>query len=719
MLAKLSIDQTIFKAKSHLKKGEITEAKKLYLNFLEIFPKNNRIKEELNALIKLNQKEIKSPELKNKVNYFIDLYNHNQFITLVKEAKVFLEKFPKEFIVWNILGVSLTQLKKLDEAVVAYEKALSIKPNYVDAYYNLGNALQEQNKLDASIEAYEKTLSLDTDYNKALIMMGNALQEKGDLKKALSTYKKALSLDPNNSDLHNNIGNALQAQGKLEASLLAYKKAIYLKPYNGEAYGNMGNTLQAQKEFVKAIEAYDVAIELMPHNSNLFFNKGICLHKIGKLNKAIQFYKKAISLQPDNADAFINMGNTFQDLEDPNKAIESYKKALSFKPNNLEAHNNIGKSLFSLGLLDQAMEYLNKAISLNPSYIDSYSNIGVVYMEQGEFEKAIEIFKKGISLSPSQPEAYHNLSFALLRNGKIKEGLEAYEWRKKTEKFLSTKREFFQPYWDGKKSLKDKKILVWCEQGIGETIRWSSCLPLLSTKAEKCIIECQPKLVSLLKRSFPEIEVKPENRELDSKRNDFDFHLPMGSLYKCFLDEILNSSKANSYLIPDQGRILHWKNRLASLGSGPYVGISWKSSLLNFSRNKNYSSISEWAPILNTPDITFINLQYKNFEDDLVKVKNEFGIEIHNFNDLDQYENIDDTSALYAALDMVISHNHSPHIISSAVGTPTKLAIIRQNTNNNNFLFAPAGSKVDTFEKDTDETWENVFCQIAMDLQKK
>ena len=356
--------------------------------------------------------------------------------------------------------------------------------------------------------------------------------------------------------------------------------------------------------------------------------------------------------------------------------------------------------------------------SIGPCTVAPYNNKVVVLLEQGKFKEVIEIYTKIISLFPNNPELRYNASCALLRTGKIKEGLEAYEWRKKTEKFLSTKRDFFQPYWDGKKSLKDKRILIWCEQGIGETIRWSSCLPLLSSKAEKCILECQSKLVPLLKRSFPNIEVRPENRSLDLKRNDFDFHLPMGALYKCFLNDIIHKAKPDSYLIPDPDRVIFWRKRLASLGRGPYVGITWKSSLVNFLRNKNYSSISEWAPILNTPDITFINLQYKNFEDDLVKAKNEFGVEIHNFKDLDQYDNIDDTSALYAALDMVISHNHSPHLISSAVGTATKLANWRQNSHNNNFLFAPAGSKVDIFQKDTDETWENVFCQIAMDLLK-
>ena len=52
--------------------------------------------------------------------------------------------------------------------------------------------------------------------------------------------------------------------------------------------------------------------------------------------------------------------------------------------------------------------------------------------------------------------------------------------------------------------------------------------------------------------------------------------------------------------------------------------------------------ISEWSPILKIPDVTFINLQYKDFADDLAKVKDELGVTVHNFDDLDQFNNVDD-----------------------------------------------------------------------------
>ena len=105
-------------------------------------------------------------------------------------------------------------------------------------------------------------------------------------------------------------------------------------------------------------------------------------------------------------------------------------------------------------------------------------------------------------------------------------------------------RHFPQPIWDGKTSLKDKTILLWCEQGIGDTMNWSSCLNLITSRAKHVILECQEKLVPLLSRSFPNVEVKAVDRSLDAERDDFDLHLPMGSLYKHFIDEIMENGMA-------------------------------------------------------------------------------------------------------------------------------------------------------------------------------
>ena len=271
--------------------------------------------------------------------------------------------------------------------------------------------------------------------------------------------------------------------------------------------------------------------------------------------------------------------------------------------------------------------------------------------------------------------------------------------------------------WDGKETLKGKKVLLWCEQGVGDTINWSSRLPLIASQADHCILECQEKLVPLLTRAFPNFEIKAEDRRQDSQRDDFDFHLPMGSLYKHFISEISENTKPDAFLVPDPVRIKFWRKRLEALGNGPFIGVSWKSANMSPKRLPNYAPISDWSPIFTIPGVTFINLQYTDFLDDLTEIKNEFGVTVHNFDDLDHYNDLEDVAALCAALDIVVSTKITVPLISAGVGTVTKLANWRQSSWNN-ILLNPVGPLVDIFEKNTLEPWHEVFSAIAEDIMK-
>ena len=615
MLANLSVDQALMKARSHVKNDNVLEAQELYQAVLKAFPKNIRAQQGLVALSKPKQNNALQNPPQELVDQLINLYNQGQISAVVEQAQALTEQYPKAFIVWNILGASTAEIGMLDEAIEAYNKCISLKPDYAEAYSNMGVALQDLGKLNQSIEA----------------------------------YNKSISLKPNNPDAYYNIGNALKDQGRLDQAVAAYNKALSIKPDYAEAYSNLGVILQAQ----------------------------------GKLDHAIEAYNKSISLKPDYADAYYNIGN----------------------------------ALKKQGKLDDAIEAYNTSISLKPNYPKAYSGLGIALKEQGKLNESITEHKKALTLKPNYAQAHLNLSYALLTSNRLKEGLEEYEWRWKTPKFLSWKRHFLQPLWNGQTSLKGKKILLWCEQGIGDTINWSSYLPLVTSQAEHCIVECQDKLIPLLERSFPNVEIKAENRNFDSQRNDFDVHLPMGSLYKHFFEEITQTPKTEAFLIPDPARVNFWKDRLKSLGKGPYIGISWKSSVVSAYRLQHYPPISEWSPILTIPDVTFINLQYVDFEEDVKAVKDELGVTVNNFDDLDHYNNIDDVVALCAALDMGVTTKNTPMILTSGVGTSTKIANWRQSIWNN-VLTNPACSSVDMFERNTWEPWDNVFSLIAEDISE-
>ena len=147
------------------------------------------------------------------------------------------------------MGATLKAQGKMEEAIEAYKKALAIKPDYADAYNNMGNALQDQGKLDEAIEVYKKALAIKPDYADAYNNMGNALQDQGKLDEAIEVYKKALAIKPDYAEAYNNMGNALQDQGKLVEAIEVYKKALAFKPDYAEAHHNSSHALLATKDF--------------------------------------------------------------------------------------------------------------------------------------------------------------------------------------------------------------------------------------------------------------------------------------------------------------------------------------------------------------------------------------------------------------------------------------------------------------------------------------
>ena len=239
-MAQLSVDQALMKAKSHVKKDEVIEAKKLYKVILQAFPKNLRAQQGLVALNKTRQNNVSQSPPQVAIDQLINLYNQGQFSAVVKQAQDITNQYPEAFIVWNILGASTAQIGMLDEAIEAYNKSISLKPDYADTYSNMGVTLQDQGKLEKAIVAHNKAISLKPNFADAYYNMGNVLKDQGKLYKSIEAYKKAISLKPDYANAFCNMGNALKDQGKLNEAIEAYNKSISLKPDYAEAYMNIG-----------------------------------------------------------------------------------------------------------------------------------------------------------------------------------------------------------------------------------------------------------------------------------------------------------------------------------------------------------------------------------------------------------------------------------------------------------------------------------------------
>lgn len=229
MLANFSVEHSLMKAKSHAKNGELAVAKELYQTILQNFSNNIRAQQGLEALNKYNQNNLIQSPPQEAIDKLVNLYDQGQLKSAFTQAQDLSRKHSNEFIVFNILAASAIQIGKLDEAIEAYKKCISFKPDYVDAYLNLGVAYKNQGKFDEAIEVYKKCISLKPNYAAAYENLGVAFKNKGNLDKAVEAFKKAISLKPDHANIYYNMGNVLSDQLKLEEAIEYYRKSISLK----------------------------------------------------------------------------------------------------------------------------------------------------------------------------------------------------------------------------------------------------------------------------------------------------------------------------------------------------------------------------------------------------------------------------------------------------------------------------------------------------------
>ena len=253
----------------------------------------------------------------------IKLYSQGQHQQALSETVRLLEKFPNSVTLHNMQGAAYKGLGHLDAAIISFKKALTIRPDYAEACYNLGTALKDQGKLEGAIEAFHKAISIKPDYADAYSNMGSALKEQGKLEEAIEAYSKAVNIMPNNAKFYYNMGNALQEQHKQEEAVEAFNKAVAIQPDFAEAWYNMGHARKKQGKMEEAIQSFNKALSVKPDYAEAYNSKGHTLKGQGKLEQAIEAYNKAIAIKPDYADAHYGVASILFKQDDILGAIKN------------------------------------------------------------------------------------------------------------------------------------------------------------------------------------------------------------------------------------------------------------------------------------------------------------------------------------------------------------------------------------------------------------
>ncbi|CAK0745720.1 protein O-GlcNAc transferase [Azospirillaceae bacterium] len=575
-----------------------------------------------------------------------------------------VEQRPSDRQVCATLGVLLNQLGEPIQAEAAFRKALD------GAEAALGH--QKNIKKTASRPQDNGILEV---WREAWRGLATALHTQGRLAEAATCYQEFLTFPASQNegrvDALNNLGLILLDLSDVQGAIVTLRAALAIQANYARAHNNLGLAYERQKQWPLAISCYETALAADPDYAKAHNNLGMVLFSQGRSQEAAAHLRRSLQIAPDYAEACTNYGAILQEQDKPAEAETWHRRALALNPNLLMAHNNLGHALQLQSRGNEHESWYRRAIHQDPTFADPHNNLGTVLWSQNKLQEAEACFNQAIEHSPNYAAAHLNRGMLQLSQGQLTEGWINYDsWRFAIDS--STDRRIAAPRWNGE-SLAERSILLWREQGIGDEIMFSSCYPDIIRQAKRCVIECDARLMTLFARSFPQAEVRAQSCDENGIETmptpDCDVHCPSGALPR-YVRRRFTDFPETAFLIPDPKQIALWRERLAALGSGPKIGVCWRSSLITHSRKSASTPLALWRPLLTIPGLHFVNLQYDRCEDEIILAEQSLGVSIARWPDVDLRNDFETIAGLMANLDLVISAPTAVGELAGAVGAP-------------------------------------------------
>jgi len=514
----------------------------------------------------------------------------------------------------------------------------------------IGNALQLRSK------------SVDANY-----LMGIIYGAQGKHEKAVVFFKKTVKLAPASHQAHYNLSTAFAAIGQNSNAIKHLVAALDIYPNNVDAWLNYGKCLTEIGEYEDALAKYKKAMHLEPNNVLVLNNIGVIYTKREQHKEAFFYYNKALEIKPDFSEALRNRGVTLSDMGQYEEALNSLHKAVEINPFYDQAYYNIGVILYKLKLFQKAVEAYNNAIELNSQYKEAWCGKAVSLSMLNLYKESIEIFDVALSLSDTYAEANYSKALALLCLHEFSDAWKHYEWRWQCKDFKSKYIASSKPEWEGQPSI--NKLLVWCEQGIGDQILYASLFSELNKFNFKKIAAVDRRLIAIFSKSFPSIKFVDCNILLPE--DSYDVQIPMGSLGKFFRTNRESFYKQKTPYLSvtknNQAMVFYFIQK-----EKRKCGISWKSSNNEFGEDKSLS-IGALDQLLNIEGYDFFNLQYGDISYELRNLKNSNKLNL--INQLDLYEDLEGLFNVINALEFVITTSNSTAHMAGSLGKETYLLV--------------------------------------------
>lgn len=441
------------------------------------------------------------------------------------------------------------------------------------------------------------------------------------------------------------------------------------------------------------------------------------LHIAGNLLEAERLYNAMLCQRPWHPLLCFYLGTLYMQVGKGGLAIMLLEHVVKEVPDMSEAYVNLGCAYRREQMVDKAREVFEKALEMRGEDHQVLNNLGTLFVNEGNPKEGEKFLRRALKVNPEDAQAYWNLSLVLLEQERWAEGFDLYDWGLKSKDRLV--REFEVPKWDGEHG---HTVVAYGEQGMGDEIMFSSCIPDLLQISKEVIIECNPRLASLLQRSFPQCKVYGTRKEEWIKwprDHVIDSAVAFGSLPRHFRRQEVDFPHHHGYLKADPKKQHHWAQKLAELGPRPKIGISWIGGGKRTRVDLRSMPLDYLRPILEL-DADFISLQYTpGCDQEIAKLDLDHDLVVHhwpeavaNKHEPNEYDN---TAALVSNLDLVVSVCTSLVHLSAGLNIPVFVMVPakpawRYGLTQDHMVWYPEQTRL--WRRRENETWERVIMEV-------
>ena len=480
---------------------------------------------------------------------------------------------------------------------------------------------------------------------------------------ARACLKKAQELAPNDPNLHFALGLFHEESGDADKAQLHYEQAVQLDSCHAQALINLG-LIQSQNQALGQAEAsFRKAISASPNLPEAHLNLGNIFQQTNRLPEAEAAYRCALRIEPTLTIGHRNLSSILLWQNRHAEALQHALKAAQYDSYNGETHNTLGAIFKATQQVCKAETCFRLALETDRENAAYHTNLAGALVDAGKLSQAQYHYQRAIQLNSKLPDAYHGLGMLQLQTGNLEAGWKNYEWRWQAAR-QNEHRHADKPEWNGQ-PIPGKTLLVYCEQGLGDSIQFVRFLAQAAEHVGSVILECPSEAADL----FPTVQVESLTIiTAGEPPPSFDFQIALLSLPKALGTTLENIPDRVPYLSPSsQASPIHTQLSGQKLN----VGLVWAGNPRH--RNDAFRSMqwTDCAPLLEMDCVRFVSLQLNASDEANAAIATSPNA----INAAEHCSDLATSAAMISELDLVISVDTAMAHLAGALGKPVWLML--------------------------------------------